>query len=102
MSTATRRQVKLADGVGCGVATLLLPVSKIDQLALGAERTHGCSCPSPLCPVAAVRRLLSLDPVADQDGPLWPTARGHFPEKAAVVATLQALDRLSGGDGEVT
>eukprot|EP00971_Amphidinium_carterae_P184402 3660891-Amphidinium_carterae.1 len=96
MSTATRRQVVLADGTGCGIATLLLPVSKTDQLALGAERTHGCSCPSSLCPVAAVRRLLQHSPQADLDSPLWPTVWGHFPDKAAVVATLQALDRQSG------
>ena len=48
----------LDDGTPCGMATLDLPVSKADIQALGKLRTHVCICPTPLCPVFALRRLV--------------------------------------------
>ena len=45
------------EGQRCGIATLLLPVSKADCMALGKVRSLRCSCPSVLCPVGAARRL---------------------------------------------
>ena len=66
-------------------------------MALGAVRTHGCSCPARTCPVAAVRRLLALpEGPAGGDGPLWPTDAGGFPSKVAVVRTLRGLAAASG------
>eukprot|EP00971_Amphidinium_carterae_P332886 6467277-Amphidinium_carterae.1 len=95
MSTAARRQVKLADGVGCGIVTLLLPVSKTDQLALGTERTHGCSCPSPLCPLAAVAEVCGdLRSVVEKVQPLGVSA-GLEPEDAKKLAR-EAIEECLG------
>ena len=46
---------------GCGAgawAQLHLPVSKTDPQGRGAWRTLACACPSPVCPVAALMRVI--------------------------------------------
>eukprot|EP00969_Alexandrium_andersonii_P233996 10331498-Alexandrium_andersonii.AAC.1 len=60
---------------------LYLPISKADPTGAGVWRTHGCACPSALCPVAAVRKLLQASPPAggwlqgaEGEAPLAPTA----------------------------
>ncbi|CAK0789745.1 unnamed protein product [Prorocentrum cordatum] len=61
----------------CGCAEWLLPASKADVRALGKKRCLGCACPAPLCPVAALRRVVgaSLDARAkarrDEQGRCW-------------------------------
>jgi hypothetical protein len=57
-------QIGTTAGAGCGTATLDLPVSKSDVRALGKRRTHVCTCPSVMCPVAAATRLLASARVA--------------------------------------
>ena len=43
---------------GCGWAEWKLLATKTDVAAQGTTRTLGCACPSPLCPVAAMRKVL--------------------------------------------
>ena len=45
---------------GCGWVEWHFPASKTDARALGATRALGCACPTPLCPVAAMRRVCSV------------------------------------------
>ena len=44
----------------CGWAEWNLPGSKTDPVALGTTRSLGCACPSPLCPAAAMRRVVNV------------------------------------------
>eukprot|EP00971_Amphidinium_carterae_P346133 6487421-Amphidinium_carterae.1 len=61
-------------------------MSKTDHLALGKRRTHGCSCPSLLCPVAAARRLHHGAGRMPQSGrlrmALLPGCSSHRPQHA--------------------
>jgi len=78
LAAAKLQQVTLSDGNGtCGTGTIDLPVSKADIQALGKLRTHVCICPSPLCPVAALRRLVlsSRSAIADDGHRLPPLCR---------------------------
>eukprot|EP00971_Amphidinium_carterae_P215890 4285348-Amphidinium_carterae.1 len=82
------------EGCGCGTVRIELPASKTDHLALGKCRSHGCSCPSGLCPVAAVRKLMARAPEAPEV-PLWPDESGNFVAKTAVIDTVRALASLA-------
>ena len=98
------------EGDGCGLATLDLPASKADTLALGAPRTHGCCCPNPGCPVAAIKELFSqaeklkgaLTPEAFELRPLAPTIDGGFATKQGAVACFRGLGRLIDPEVRVT
>ncbi len=54
-----KSDITLLDGDGCGVASLNIALSKCDHTAKGAHRKLSCVCPRPLCPVAAVKRVLA-------------------------------------------
>ena len=92
---------------GRAAASLTLPASKTDQLALGASRAHRCWCgahASPACPAHALGdQLLWLarehgdrlrDPVEVLSLPLFPDALGGVVEKQAMVATILVAARL--------
>lgn len=72
--------------------TWRLPSSKTDQAALGAYRSHRCSCefaPSSICPYHLMAaQLESLPP---GDGPLFLTQDGGVPSKQGWADTFQAL-----------
>ena len=87
--------------------TWLLPASKTDQAALGAECQHGCACGSApgahlLCPfcVAVEQRLRlwtwfpqwhSADGQPHPDLPLFPTALGVAASKAGFADTISEV-----------
>ena len=73
---------------GCGVATLKVAVSKTDWTAKGSERSHGCCCPSPLCPVAALRRLHDARLPGQH---LVQTKVGTPVSKAALIRAMKSL-----------
>ena len=69
-----------------------LPHSKADWVALGATRTHACSCTSPttidsLCPFHAM--VSQLEFAKTKGSFLFPTERGEQPSKQGWVATFE-------------
>ena len=94
--------VWFGQGAGCGVATLDLPASKADTLALRAPRTHGCCCPLAGCPVKAIRELFGLakdlkgamTPETFELRPLAPTIHGGFATKKGAVEGFKGLGRM--------
>ena len=97
LSTATVGQTSFSGPCGQEAprasATILLPVSKSDPTALGRRRALGCSCPSPACPVAALRRLVSG---RASTAPLLATRSGAPCEKAAVSGAFRAVAKACG------
>ena len=96
ISSTRLSAVSFKEGVGCGLASINLPVSKNDIHALGKVRTHGCSCPAA-CPVLALTKLFE------------DSLRRHFPvvERAprgrcvnAAFSCVNATSRV-GGSGSV-
>ena len=89
------------------LVTLLLPISKADQGALGAERTHMCVCDThlgpALCPACALRSQAAYamqvgrsaqggEARGDADWrswPLFPCAGGGIASKRGVVLTIR-------------
>jgi hypothetical protein len=57
LAAVTLQQVTFLPGAGCGLAVIDLPVSKADPMAHGKVRSLSCACPSPACPVVALRTL---------------------------------------------
>jgi hypothetical protein len=107
LAAAKVQQVTFLDGDGtCGTGTIDLPVSKADIQALGKLRTHVCICPSPLCPVAALRRLVLsahsfiADDVtpASVSLPLVPDFFGVHVDNKDMAAAFSALAIASGMD----
>jgi hypothetical protein len=106
LAAAVVGQFVIHEGDGCGTATIDLPVSKSDVKALGKRRTHVCTCPSPLCPVAAATRLLASARAAwDLTGhgeleleqfPLVPDFMGMHVTKRAVTNAFGIVARASG------
>ena len=97
--TARLNDVSFQNGRGCGRSTWRLPCSKTDVRALGHARTHGCSCPDPACPTAALRRVVALaQEVAvdkpDDERPLFPDSAGNFVSKGVMVALFRSLAQL--------
>ena len=93
----------MKEGQLCGVASLLLPVSKADPQALGKLRSLRCSCPSPLCPVGAAKRLFlsaKARPAAvglpDHLVPLIADVDGAPVTKANIVKAFRALATAAG------
>ena len=94
--TARIADVTFTTGLGCGRSTWRLPCSKTDVRALGHARTHGCSCPDPACPTAALRRVVALarDVVGakpDAECPLFPDSAGNFVSKGVMVALFKHI-----------
>ena len=80
---------------GCGVAELRVSASKTDTAGRGVKRQHGCACPSPLCPVAAVKRLLAR--AAGTEGAyLVQATNGGVVTKIQMVAEIQAVAKALG------
>ena len=89
-------------------ASLRLAVSKSDPAAVGVSRALSCVChkhstvpvlPSVLCPVCLLRFQLNwvtdaFQVAAADNFPLFPTARGRYPSKAGMVATIEAMAKL--------
>jgi hypothetical protein len=109
LAAATLSQLSFAEDPGakegqeCGIATLLLPVSKSDVQALGKSRSLRCSCPSPLCPVGAAKRLFlsakarpSSSGCADHLIPLIADLEGAPVSKANLVKSFRALATAAG------
>ena len=97
LSCLRHQQVTLLLGEGCGYVNLELSASKTDHMALGKTRGHGCSCPSPGCPVKAVVHLmqqskahLAFESYDHQGGhaPLVMDSRGQFCENAMIKNAL--------------
>ena len=83
-----------------------MPASKADWLALGKVRTHGCACPSPLCPACAMKRVLKTarkeNTGREQDargGPLIPKRGGAPMTKAEMVLFFKDLEAATGKTG---
>ena len=97
-TTAKLGDVVLKEGRGCGTASWTLPFSKTDVKALGCTRTHGCSCPDPACPTAAMRRVCKTaelwarrQGLCDSLAPLLPDGRGRFVQKTRMVRYMQHI-----------
>jgi len=110
LAAATIQQVSFVDGEGvCGTGTIDLPVSKADTQALGKLRSHVCICPSALCPVAALRRLVRSatsdiavdDTPAPPSAPLVPDFFGDHVTKKDMVAAFVAVAIACGMDSSV-
>ena len=55
------------DGPGtCGWAEWVLPASKTDPSAQGVTRALACACPSKLCPIMALRSVITTSEIARQ------------------------------------
>ena len=101
-----------SDGTGgCGWAEWLLPASKTDTKAHGTVRSLACACPSPLCPVGALRRvhgvavqLAGSRQMHTGDSPLVPGLDGSAMSKAHMVIFYQDLARAAAGrsDARIT
>ena len=70
---------KVDESMGdCGWAEWYLPISKTDVMALGKKRALACACPSPCCPVKAMRHVkhaslrVARDLGHDEPPPDWP------------------------------
>ena len=93
------------DGEG-DCASWNMPASKADWLALGKVRTHGCACPSPLCPVCAAKRVVEAakkeNEGREQDargGPLLPKRGGAPMTKSEMVLFFKDLEAATGKPG---
>ena len=69
-----------------------LPHSKADWVALGATRTHSCTCSStstsdPLCPFHAI--VAQIEFAQPRGHLLFPTSKGSQPSKLGWVATFE-------------
>ena len=103
LSAAKAEHLTFIKGEGCGGCTWLLPVSKNDHMALGKKRTHWCACPSPLCPVAAAKKLHEASSKlamalarAENNMPLVPTTGGRHYNKQQIVNYIQHAARIAG------
>ena len=84
----------------------MLPVSKTDPMALGAERAWGCLCHefhTNMCPFhRAAQRLQWIQEwwsnVPAQDMPLFPDSAGETPSKPATVGALRRVAQACGHD----
>ena len=101
--SARLADVVFLPGAGCGKTAWVLPCSKTDLRALGHRRVHGCSCPDPACPTAAMRRVVKVaQEVARRAGhnqdeaPLLPNSAGAFVEKKHMIACFQEMAALVG------
>ena len=86
-----------------GCAEVNLPASKADTQALGKRRSLRCSCPSPLCPVAAAKRLVAAARVRQvatggsaEFVPLVVDINGAPVTKAGMVKAFKRVAELSG------
>lgn len=90
-SQARRKHVTI-DAASLKV-TWRLPSSKADWKALGAERSHRCSCEfsdRAICPYhCMVSQLDAIGP--HEDGPLFPTSSGNIPSKRGWAATFTQI-----------
>ena len=108
-TTARLGDVVLRDGRGCGTASWALPFSKMDVRALGCTRTHGCSCPDPSCPTAAMRRVVKVAELwSEKTGtngsaaPLIPDGAGQFVKKTRMIRFMQHVASQLGMHSGVT
>lgn len=95
-SSALRRHVRLIPDMRQVVWSL--PCTKTDQRALGAERTHSCSCEFTsrnICPYHAMEAHLA-DLPGGGDSPLFPAGQGEPTTKAGWADTFQALAEVLG------
>ena len=92
------------DSKSCGWCEWLLPASKTDPTAQGVIRALACACPSPLCPVLAMRKVITASELArqlaipprDQERhPLICKADGSHMSKDGVVKYHQGLAVLT-------
>ena len=102
-SNALAAHLELIEDAGGGFPKVVfeLPASKTDQKAIGAVRSHGCSCLEgfdPLCPAhAAWDRMLLLrrrfgagrHGALPRDLPLFPTLQGGKCSKEAMTLTIE-------------
>ena len=102
-STARRGDVVHKDGRGCGWIEWKLPVSKTDQKAEGTTRSLACACPSVLCPVAAMVRVLKWSDAVKAWPPRHPSMRplivrsdGHPMAKKDVTTFYRDITGLVG------
>ena len=93
----------------CGWARWHLPRSKTDMQALGVYRSLSCACPSLLCPVSAMCRVVQkAELVATTKGagrakaPLIPKLNGDAPTKKEMAAFLTMAARALDYEGRVT
>ena len=94
---------------GCGWARWTLPSSKTDQKALGVKRSLACACPSRLCPVAAMRRVVLVSRTmsraknrSERLGVLLPRRDGRGLAKKNVVSFYEDLAKLVKNKGRIT
>ena len=90
------QDVKLKDGTGCESAEIKVSVSKTDWRATGCTRKHNCACPSPLCPVAAVRNLVQQAAGRPAEDTLVRTIEGTVVPKATMSAETARFARQCG------
>ena len=93
----------------CGFAKWHLPRSKTDLQALGVHRSLGCACPSPLCPVAAMKRVMFIArEIATtqrkdwKEIPLTPKVCGSALNKKDTAALLSDTAKFLGDAGRIT
>ncbi len=91
-----KSDITLLDGDGCGVASLNIALSKCDHTAKGAHRKLSCVCPRPLCPVAAVRRVLATVDGEARGSYVIRNLEGAPATKAEAVQEIRHLGRHLG------
>ena len=93
LANITKQDTAFVEGVGCGVAALHISASKTDAKARGIWRRHGCACPSRLCPVKALKKLVASAGKQMECVPLVTTKKGYTPTKAQTVEEIAAWSR---------
>ena len=101
LAALTVDKVWFESGEGCGIACVKVSASKVDPMAAGVTRKHGCACPSPLCPVWTARRLVASRAGAAGCEPLVTGIRGGTVSKAEVIDELRGFSSWLGDTGAV-
>ncbi len=102
LAALQKGDITFAAARGCGTSTINLAVSKADPSAKGVHRTLGCACPSPLCPVAAARRLVQSGVALANSDYLVRNLAGLPATKVEVVREIRSLGGVCGGASGLT